>query len=222
MVRSGGAHVDERVPVQQRASNSLRCRRRPPIIQAQRGQHPIWVFPYRDKYIATMNNTAWLRARREVGLLRVRIHDLRNTFACRLRTVGVSMEDREALLGYANHSMAGHYASADVGRLLGQANLVLRRKETRTVLRVANAESLWIKGPAEVRQNEKRAHLTLVRSRRREVRVVGPSRSRRSRVAPSPRVLLSRRMSSPTAQDWWPQEFTTSEFGQVRRSATGF
>jgi len=140
----------------------------------------------------------------------------------RLRTVGVSMEDREALLGYANHSMAGHYASADVGRLLGQANLVLRRKETRTVLRVANAESLWIKGPAEVRQNEKRAHLTLVRSRRREVRVVGPSRSRRSRVAPSPRVLLSRRMSSPTAQDWWPQEFTTSEFGQVRRSATGF
>ena len=123
MVRSGGAHVDERVPVQQRASNSLRCRRRPPIIQAQRGQHPIWVFPYRDKYIATMNNTAWLRARREVGLLRVRIHDLRNTFACRLRTVGVSMEDREALLGYANHSMAGHYASADVGRLLGQANL---------------------------------------------------------------------------------------------------
>ena len=33
--------------------------------------------------------------------------------------------------------MAGHYASADVGRLLGQANLVLKREETRTVLRVA-------------------------------------------------------------------------------------
>jgi hypothetical protein len=26
--------------------------------------------------------------------------------------VGVSMEDREVLLGHANHSMAGHYASA--------------------------------------------------------------------------------------------------------------
>src|SRR6202163_2138496 len=63
---------------------------------------------------------------------------------------GVSAEDREALLGHANHSMAGHCASADVGRLLKQANLVLNRQETRTVLRVANAREsvLWIKGPA--------------------------------------------------------------------------
>jgi integrase len=119
------------------------------IIQAQRGQHPIWVFPYRDTHVATMNNTAWQRARREVGLERVRIHDLRHTFACRLRAVGVSMEDREVLLGHANHSMAGHYASADVGRLLGKANLILNREETRTLLRVANdAPGLWIKGPA--------------------------------------------------------------------------
>jgi hypothetical protein len=34
--------------------------------------------------------------------------------------------------------MVGHYASADVGRLLKQSNLVLNRQETRTVLRVAN------------------------------------------------------------------------------------
>jgi len=122
------------------------------VIQAQRGQDPVWVFPYRGKPVGTMNNTAWQRARREVGLPRVRIHDLRHTFACRLRAVGVSMEDRQALLGHANRSMAGHYASADVGRLLKQANLILNRQETRTALRVAIAEapSLWIKGPAEV------------------------------------------------------------------------
>jgi hypothetical protein len=74
------------------------------------------------------------------------------------------IEDREALLGHANHSMAGHYASADVGRLLKQANLVLNRQETRTVLRVANAResSLWIKGPARVPQASKRSHLQLV------------------------------------------------------------
>jgi hypothetical protein len=73
------------------------------------------------------------------------------------------MEDREVLLGHANHSMAGHYASADVGRLLKQANLILNREETRTVLRVANAEpGLWTKGPAEVPQQEKRANLRLV------------------------------------------------------------
>jgi hypothetical protein len=34
--------------------------------------------------------------------------------------------------------MSGHYASADVERLLRLANLVLNRNETRTVLRVAN------------------------------------------------------------------------------------
>lgn len=66
------------------------------------------------------------------------------------------------LLGHANRSMAGHYASADVGRLLKQANLVLNREETRTVLRVANADALWIKGPAEVRRQDKRAQLRLV------------------------------------------------------------
>ena len=63
---------------------------------------------------------------------------------------GVTAEDREVLLGHANHSMAGYYANADVGRLLGQANLVLNRQETRTVLRVANGPppGLCIKGPA--------------------------------------------------------------------------
>jgi integrase len=134
------------------------------IVEEQRGQHPIWVFPYRGRAVATMNNTAWQRARREVGLQPVRIHDLRATFACRLRAVGVSMEDREVLLGHANHSMAGHYASADVGRLLKQANLILNRQETRTVLRVAIAgtSSLWIKGPADVPQQQKRPQLRLV------------------------------------------------------------
>ena len=73
------------------------------------------------------------------------------------------VEDREVLLGHANHSMAGHYAAADIGRLLKQANLILNREETRTVLRVANAgPALWTKGPAEVRQQEKGPRLRLV------------------------------------------------------------
>jgi hypothetical protein len=55
--------------------------------------------------------------------------------------------------------MSGHYASADVGRLVELANLVLNRQETRTVLRVANGwpvlpatQRLWITGPAAVPQ----------------------------------------------------------------------
>ena len=134
------------------------------IVESQRGKDPIWVFPYRGKAVATMNNTAWQRARQEVGLQRVRIHDLRHTFACRLRAVGVSMEDREVLLGHANHSMAGHYASADVGRLLKQANLDLESGGDAHGIarRQCGRADLWIKGPARVPQTTKRAHLTLV------------------------------------------------------------
>ena len=108
------------------------------VIESQRGKHPIWVFPYRGRRVGKMNNNGWQQARREIGLTQVRVHDLRHSFACRLRAAGVSAEDREVLLGHANHSMAGHYASADVGRLLKQANLVLHRSGTQTVLRVAD------------------------------------------------------------------------------------
>ena len=107
------------------------------IVQAQRGKHPFWAFPHRDKRIYQMNSTAWKRARLNAGLHRVRIHDLRHTFACRLRAAGVTAEDRQTLLGHA-HSMAGHYASADIGHLITQVNLILDRAGTRTVLRVAN------------------------------------------------------------------------------------
>jgi integrase len=110
------------------------------IIKAQRGLHPIWVFPYRGRRINAMNNNGWQQARREAGLPLVRIHDLRHSFGSRLRAAGVSAEDREALLGHANHSMAGHYASADVGRLLKQANLIVDRSGTRTLLRIARGQ----------------------------------------------------------------------------------
>ncbi len=110
------------------------------IVKAQRGLHPIWVLPYRGRRINAMNNNGWQQARRQAGLPLVRIHDLRHSFGSRLRAAGVSAEDREALLGHANHSMAGHYASADVGRLLKQANLILDRSGTRTLLRIAGSQ----------------------------------------------------------------------------------
>jgi len=110
------------------------------IVEAQRWLDPIWVFPYRGRRINTMNNSGWQDARREVRLPLVRVHDLRHSFACRLRAAGVPAEDREVLLGHANHSMAGHYASADIGHLLKQANLLLDRSGTRTVLRIADGQ----------------------------------------------------------------------------------
>jgi integrase len=85
-----------------------------------------------------MNNNGWQRARRKAGLPDVRVHDLRHTFATRLRAAGVTEEDRCALLGHAVRTMPQLYASADVGRLVALANRVLDRVGTRTILRVAN------------------------------------------------------------------------------------
>src|SRR5437899_9553624 len=112
--------------------------------------------------VERMNNTAWQCARREANLADVRVHDLRHTFATRLRAAGVSEEDRAALLGHATRTMPEHYASADVGRLVSLANRVLDRVGTMTILRVANGDAtrngtmrdrnLWIKGRAKVAQ----------------------------------------------------------------------
>ena len=109
------------------------------IIETQRGKHSIWVFPYRGKPINGMNNTAWKRARRAANLHDVRVHDLRHTFATRLRAAGVTAEDRAALLGHSLRTMPEHYASADIGRLIGLANCALEQAGTTTILRVANA-----------------------------------------------------------------------------------
>lgn len=139
------------------------------IVQEQRGKHKKWVFPYRDERITTMNNTAWQNARRDTaaawkeefglepprGLAHVRVHDLRHTFGARLRASGVTQEDREALLGHASRSMAGLYGSADIGRLIEQANLAIKRQGTRPILRLIAWDGGPVdkgsrKGPAEV------------------------------------------------------------------------
>lgn len=106
------------------------------IVQTQRGKHPIWVFPFRGRRVYRMNNTSWKKMRARASLPFVRIHDLRHTFATRLRAAGVPAEDRNALLGHASSAMSGYYASADIGYLLKQANRILDRIATRTVLRV--------------------------------------------------------------------------------------
>jgi integrase len=89
------------------------------IVQTQRGQHPVWVFTYRGHPVGTMNNNGWQQARREAGLRSVRVHDLRHTFACRLRAAGVSAEDRAALFGHATQSMVATMRAPTSGDCCG-------------------------------------------------------------------------------------------------------
>ena len=101
-----------------------------------------YVFTYRDHKgdhrIDTINNGGWQRARAAAGIPMMRVHDLRHTFSSRLRLAGVPQEDRNALMGHGGASMPEHYASADIGRLIEQANKASARQGTRTLLRVVN------------------------------------------------------------------------------------
>jgi integrase len=115
------------------------------VIESMRGNHPDYVFAYRnggpDKPAApifTMNNSGWCDARKRAGVERVRVHDLRHTYGQRLRDAGVPEEDRAVLLGHRITSMAGHYATPTIARLIEQANSVRTTRDTPTLLRVVN------------------------------------------------------------------------------------
>ena len=92
------------------------------VLEARRGKHETHVFSYREKPITRMLNSAWCRARRQVGLPQVRVHDLKHTFAVRLRSAGVAFADLQDLLGHRSRSITLHYAAADLVRLLDAAN----------------------------------------------------------------------------------------------------
>lgn len=123
------------------------------VIEAQRGKHPVWVFPYKRRAVAKMNDTAWKNARRRAaeawaqemnesaaeGFRRVRVHDLKHTFGRRLRAAGVSFEDRQVLLGHKNGSVTTHYSAPDVANLIDASNRIAategRKIDTMTILR---------------------------------------------------------------------------------------
>ena len=61
---------DERIVVLNRIARG--------VVESERGRHPKYVFSYKGKRLARMNNHAWRRARERAGLLQVRVHDLRH------------------------------------------------------------------------------------------------------------------------------------------------
>lgn len=95
------------------------------VIQSVRGQHSDRVFTFRGQPVTRMYNSAWKRARKAAGLPDVRVHDLKHTFGFRLRTAGVSFEDRQDLLGHKNQRITDHYSAPDISRLLDAAEKVV-------------------------------------------------------------------------------------------------
>ncbi len=88
------------------------------VVESCRGHDPEWVFVYKGEPVKRMNSTAWRHARAKTGLGEVRVHDLRHTFGMRLRAAGVSLEDRQDLLGHKSGRITTHYSAAELGSLL--------------------------------------------------------------------------------------------------------
>lgn len=131
------------------------------IVEGQRGQHDRYVFTFADfkgarDRLDTLRNSGWIAARRRAsaryekelgreppkGFRRLRAHDLRHTFGRRLRAAGVSLEDRQDLLGHEAGRITTHYSAAEVETLVTAANLITKSRESsaRTVLRLISAE----------------------------------------------------------------------------------
>jgi integrase len=109
-------------------------------VERSRGVHPERVFTFRGQPMTKIYNSAWKRARTEAasayesrlgrrcpeGFARIRVHDLRHTFGYRLRAVGVSLEDRELLLGHRGRSITTHYSMPELPPLIDAVDKICR------------------------------------------------------------------------------------------------
>jgi len=121
------------------------------IVSKQTGLHADYVFVYRreptknflvTKYagVTTMNNTAWQKARTRAGLGDLHVHDLRTTFATRLRAAGVPQPQIAELLWHGKSSVTELYISEHIRALERLVELIVARDDVEDVpLRVLMA-----------------------------------------------------------------------------------
>lgn len=107
------------------------------VIESRRDKHKDYVFTYRGNAVGKLNNSAWKRAWRlvdlptEKGILKG-IHNLRHTFGKRLRSAGIPLETRKALLGHANGDITTHYSAAEISELIDAAEAIVSRGTVET------------------------------------------------------------------------------------------
>ena len=107
------------------------------VIEARRDLHGERVFTYKGNPIGKLHSSAWKRAWKaaklptEPGILKG-IHNLRHTFGRRLRSAGISLETRKALLGHANGDITTHYSAAELNELINTSESIVSRGRTET------------------------------------------------------------------------------------------
>jgi integrase len=98
------------------------------IINKRRGKGE-FVFEFDGNKLSRMNNKAWRKAREAAGLIEVRVHDLRHTFGKRLRAMGVTMEDRQDLLGHHAGRITTDYSKVEIAHLIDCVELLCEEKK---------------------------------------------------------------------------------------------
>lgn len=112
------------------------------VVEIRRGKNQAHVFDYRGKPVDRMHNTAWKKAWLRAGLpvgsdVLSGPHNLRHTFARRLRLAGVPLETRKVLMHHIDGDITVHYSPAEVGELLNAVE-GLTKLEGVTMLRLAS------------------------------------------------------------------------------------
>lgn len=107
------------------------------VIDSRRGTHDTHVFTYNGKPVTRLHSSAWKRGWKKAklptnkGILKG-VHNLRHTFGRRLRSAGVPLETRKALLGHAHGDITTHYSAAELNELLKAANKIVKRTKAQS------------------------------------------------------------------------------------------
>ncbi len=112
------------------------------LIERRRGKIDSHVFGFRGNPVDRMHNTAWKKAWLRTGLpvgadVLSGPHNLRHTFARRLRLAGVPLETRKVLMHHIDGDITIHYSPAEVGELLDAVEK-LTSVESVTMLRLVS------------------------------------------------------------------------------------
>ena len=72
--------------------------------------------------------------------MHLRIHDLRHTFATRLRSMEVGLEDRKDLMGHVNGDITTHYSGNETYRLINLSERLVNWYDKKPALTVYAGE----------------------------------------------------------------------------------
>lgn len=110
------------------------------IQRAKRTDNCPWVFPYRNKRISRIHNTAWKNAWKKAKLTTDKEHlkgphNLKHTFGRSLRQAGVNLETRKTLLHHTHGDVTLDYSPAEVQELLEATQKIVGQKTSQILRR---------------------------------------------------------------------------------------